>query len=170
MYKMNSAANYEEQTLLLASIVASSNDAILTETSEGIITTWNSGAEIIYGYSSREIIGKARSILIPPEQVEASLAVLQRIKHGERLNPYKAKRVCKDGRQIDVSESLTPLTDPEGHMIGAFTIAREITDDIEAHQQTEARLVAASQYARSLMETSMELLVVLSPEGKVTSL
>jgi PAS domain S-box-containing protein len=158
----------EDKIFLLASVVASSNDAIITKTSAGIITSWNRGAEEIYGYAAREVLGQPVSILIPPGQNDEVPAMLERIERGERIGHYEAVRRRKDGRLIHVSQSLSPLKDREGRLIGASTIARDITAAVMARRESEEKLAAASQYARSLIESSLDPLVTISAEGKIT--
>jgi PAS domain S-box-containing protein len=158
----------EDRTFLLASIVESSDDAIITKTADGVITSWNDGAEKIYGFSAREVIGRAISILIPDGHVDEVPGILQRIKEGESIHHYETVRKKKDGRLIDVSVSISPVRDRSGRIIAASTIARDITADAASRRQAEDKLAAASQYARSLIEASLDPLVTISPEGKVT--
>ena len=158
----------EDKTFLLAAIVESSDDAIITKTSKGIITSWNGGAVRIYGYTAEEVLGKPISILIPPGQTDEVPALLERIARGEFIHHYETVRRRKDGRLIHVSVSISPVKDREGRIIGASTIARDITADVAARKQAEEKLAAASQYARSLIESSLDPLVTISPDGKIT--
>ena len=158
----------EDKTFLLASIVESSDDAIITKTSNGIITSWNSGAEKIYGYSAKEVLGRPISILLPHGQTDEVPAILERIKRGESIHHYETVRKRRDGQLIHVSVSISPVKDKEGLIIGASTIARDITADVLARRQAEDKLGAASQYARSLIEASVDPLVTISPDGKIT--
>lgn len=158
----------EDRTFLLASIVESSDDAIITKTSKGLITSWNKGAERIYGYSTNEVVGKPISILIPPGQVDEVPEILERIKRGESIHHYETVRRRKDGRLIHVSVSISPVKDQEGKVIGASTIARDVTAEVSTRKQAEDKLAAASQYARSLIEASLDPLVTISGEGKIT--
>jgi len=152
------------RTSLLAGIVDSSDDAIISKTLEGIITSWNPAAEIIYGYKAEEIIGKPVSVLISPDRVNEMDEILERIRRKQRVEHYETLRVRKDGRQIFVSLSVSPILDSEGNIIGASTIGRDITERMLVDQQ----LHAAFQYARSLIEASLDPLVTISPEGKIT--
>jgi PAS domain S-box-containing protein len=158
----------EDKTFLLASIVESSDDAIITKTSNGIITSWNSGAESIYGFSAEEVVGRPISILIPPGQVDEVPGVLERIKRGEGIHHYETVRKRKDGRVIHVSVSISPVKNKQGQIIGASTIARDITTEMASRKQAEDKLSAASQYARSLIESSLDPLVTISGDGKIT--
>jgi PAS domain S-box-containing protein len=112
----------------LALIVESSDDAIIAKTSEGTVLTWNHGAERLYGYSAAEIVGSSFSILVPPESVDELPQILARIGRGERIAHYETTRIGKDGRRIQVSLTISPLTDAHGNIVGASTIARDITD------------------------------------------
>ncbi len=158
----------EDKTMLLASIVESSDDAIITKTSQGVITSWNSGAERIYGFTASEVIGKPVSILIPPGHTDEVPGILERIKRGESIHHYETVRQRKDGQVIHVSVSISPVKNRDGHIIGASTIARDITAEVAARKQAEEQLAAASQYARSLIESSLDPLVTISADGKIT--
>ncbi len=157
-----------ERLFLLASIVEYSDDAIITKTSKGVITSWNSGAERIYGYSAKEVLEQPISILIPPGQSDEVPALLERIERGERIRHYETVRRRKDGRLIHVSQSISPIKDKDGRLIGASTIARDITAEVAARKESEEKLAAASQYARSLIESSLDPLVTISANGKIT--
>ena len=158
----------EDKMFLLASIVESSDDAIITKTSQGIITSWNSGAERIYGFPSEEVVGKPVSILIPSGYIDEVPGILERIKRGESIHHYETVRRRKDGQIIHVSVSISPVKDKQGHIIGASTIARDITAEVATRKQAEEKLSAASQYARSLIESSLDPLVTISGDGKIT--
>jgi PAS domain S-box-containing protein len=157
-----------DRTYLLASIVESSDDAIITKTSDGIITSWNSGAERIYGFSVDDVLGKPVSILIPSGQIDEVPGILERIKRGESIHHYETVRQCKDGRLIHVSVSISPVKDRTGEIIGASTIARDITAEVDARRQAESSLAMAAQYSRSLIESSLDPLVTIDTEGKIT--
>ncbi len=152
----------------MASIVESSDDAIITKTSNGIITSWNSGAEKIYGFLAEEVVGKPISILIPPGYTDEVPGILERIKRGESIHHYETVRRRKDGQIIHVSVSISPVKDKHGQIIGASTIARDVTAEVAARKQSQEKLGAASQYARSLIESSLDPLVTISADGKIT--
>jgi PAS domain S-box-containing protein len=158
---------FDDRTLLLASIVESSDDAIITKTSKGFITSWNSGAERIYGFTAEEVLGEPISILIPPGHSDEVPGILEGIKRGKSIRHYETVRKRKDGQLINVSVSISPVKDKEGRILGASTIARDITAEVGARSQAEEKLAAASQYARSLIEASLDPLVTISPEGKI---
>ncbi|HXZ23505.1 MAG TPA: PAS domain S-box protein [Methanomassiliicoccales archaeon] len=153
---------------LLASAVGGSQDAIITKTLDGIITSWNHGAEKVYGYRAEEVLGKPISILIPPATRDEVPAILERILKGESAHHYETMRRRKDGRMVHVSISVSPINDQSGRAIGATTIARDITEEVKERRRTEERLASASQYARSLIESSLDPLVTISADGKIT--
>ena len=154
----------EARTALLVSIVDSSEDAIKAKTPEGIITFWNRAAERIYGYTAEEIIGKSVSVLVPPDRPDDMEEILARVRRGERVEHYETVRRRKDGNTIDISLTVSPIYDSGGKLIGASSIARDITERKRAEEQTRT----TSQYARSLIEASLDPLVTISPEGKIT--
>lgn len=117
----------EEARSQLAAIVESSDDAIIGKTLDGIITSWNSGAERIYSYTSREILGRSISVLIPKNRADDVLQILSKIRNGNPINSYETVRMRKDGREIDVSLTISPIRDAAGKVVGASTIARDIT-------------------------------------------
>ena len=124
----------EEASARLAFIVNSSNDAIIAETLDGIVMNWNPGAEAIYGYSAKEMLGKSISIAIPPDRREEFTTLLKRIEDGQPVGQFETKRFCKDGNVVDVSMSISPLMDNTETMIGACTIARDISERKRAEE------------------------------------
>jgi two-component system CheB/CheR fusion protein len=112
----------------LASIVASSDDAIVSKDLNGIIATWNAGAERLFGYRADEVIGKPITIVIPPDRQDEEPRILQRIVHGERVDHYETVRQRKDGSLIDISLTVSPIKDADGKIIGASKIARDISE------------------------------------------
>jgi PAS domain S-box-containing protein len=153
----------EARLALLASIVDSSDDAIISKTLDGTITSWNIAAEKMYGYTADEVIGKSVALLIAPGAPDM-VGILQRIQKGERVEHHETLRICKDGTIIPVSLTVSPVHDEHGVVIGASSIARDITEQKRAEEQIRV----ASQYARSLIEASLDPLVTISPEGKIT--
>ncbi len=119
----------------LALIVDSSQDAIIGKNLDGVITHWNKGAEHIYGYKSEEMIGKPITLLAPPERADEIPQILQKIRRGEGISYFESVRVTKDGRRLNVSVSISPVRDAEGNIVGASTIARDITSQKRAEDQ-----------------------------------
>ncbi len=118
----------EEARARLAEIVESSDDAIIGKTLDGIITSWNRGAEKVFGYSAKEAIGRPMLMLIPPERSAEEPEILSRIAHGESVDHFETVRVRKDGKLIDISATISPLKDSSGKIIGASKVARDITE------------------------------------------
>ncbi len=125
----------EEAHSRLAAIVESSDDAILGTTLEGIITSWNRGAERIYGYPEEEVVGRPISMLVPPERAEEIPAILQKVRRGERVDNYETVRVRKDGGRIDVSITVSPIRDSKGNVVGVSTVARDVTERKQAEEE-----------------------------------
>jgi PAS domain S-box-containing protein len=119
----------------LASIIDSSEDAILSKDLNGIITSWNRGAEHIYGYTAEEIVGKNISLLTPGDRPDEISEILKKIARGESTEHYESVRVTKDGRLLNVSISVSPLHDAAGKIVGASAIARDITSQKRAEGQ-----------------------------------
>ncbi len=113
--------------LRFASMVESSNDAVIGKTLDGIITDWNSGAEQLYGYTAREVMGKPINLLTPPDRPDEVPRLISRIRSGERIGRYETERVTKDRRHIQVSLSLSPIKKVDGSIIGISTTARRIS-------------------------------------------
>lgn len=136
----------------LADIVESSQDAILSKDVNGIITSWNGGAERLYGYRASEIIGKHVSILCPPEEPEDIPRIMAELLRGERVQQYRTQRVRKDGKRLTVSLSISPLRDDRGNIVGASTIAQDITAQVrveEALRKSE-KLATAGRLAATI--------------------
>jgi PAS domain S-box-containing protein len=118
----------------IAALIESADDAIISKTLEGIITSWNNGAERIFGYTADEVIGKPITILIPKDHLDEEPAILARLRAGERIEHYETVRVRKDGRRIDISLTVSPIVGPERSIVGASKIARDITDQRQARK------------------------------------
>lgn len=119
----------------LAAIVDSSQDAIIGKDLDGTITSWNKGAEHIYGYTAAEAIGKPISMIVPKEHPEEIPQILDKIRHGEAVEQYEAVRINKRGQRLDISLSVSPIRDSEGSIVGASAIGRDITENKRAQDQ-----------------------------------
>jgi PAS domain S-box-containing protein len=128
----------------LAAIVESSDDAIIGKTLEGVILTWNSAAESMFGYSAQEAVGKKMTMLIPPERSSEEPDILARIARGEKVAHLETTRTRKDGRSLDVSMTISPMRDSRGKIIGASNIARDITERKVAEAKVNAQLARLS--------------------------
>jgi len=118
----------------LAAIVASSDDAIVSKTLEGIITSWNAGAEKIFGYSAEEIVGQPITRIIPPELHFEEEDILARIRSGQHIDHFETVRLAKDGRRIEISVTISPMRDNSGNLIGASKVGRDITERKQAER------------------------------------
>jgi PAS domain S-box-containing protein len=112
----------------LASIVASSDDAIVSKTLDGRVTSWNNGATRLFGYEADEMIGQPITRIIPPELHEEETRILTRLRQGERIDHYETVRIAKDGSRIDISLTVSPLRDRWGNIVGASKVARDISE------------------------------------------
>jgi PAS domain S-box-containing protein len=140
----------EEKIRNLANIVESSRDAIGTMSLEGIFTTWNKGAEQIYGYSAKEVLGKPGSILTPSHLLEEPKKLIEMVKQGEEIREYETSRLRKDGKIIEVSLNLSPVFDTSGKLTAISVIARDITKRKKAEEklkESERRLSEAQRIA-----------------------
>lgn len=129
----------------LSALIESAEDAIISKTLQGIITSWNKGAERVFGYTADEVIGKPITILIPPDHLDEEPAILARLRAGERMDHYETVRLTKDGRQIDVSLTVSPIKGPNGQIIGASKIARDITGQRQARNALDEAYKAAER-------------------------
>ncbi len=136
-----------EAQSLVAAIVASSDDAIISKTLDGRITSWNQGAERLFGYTAAEAIGQSIMMLVPPDQVDQELSVLDRIRHGQRVDHLEVVRVTKSGQLRDISLTVSPVRDGRGQIIGASKTARDVTD----RKAAEARLRHSEEAHRLLV-------------------
>jgi PAS domain S-box-containing protein len=118
-----------------ASLVESSDDAIIGKTLDGYVTSWNRGAEAIFGYTSAEMIGRHISVLIPDDRKGEEPAILEKIKRGQSVDHFETIRQCKDGRLIDISVTISPIRDAAGKVIGASKLARDITGRKQLERQ-----------------------------------
>jgi PAS domain S-box-containing protein len=137
----------------LPAIIESADDAIISKTLEGIITSWNRAAERIFGYKPDEVIGKPILIIIPPELHSEETQILSRIRKGERIEHFETIRLHKDGTPIHISLTVSPIRTPEGKVIGASKIARDITDKFRAEEERQ-RLLRAAEEARREAEAA----------------
>ena len=151
----------------LAAIVASSDDVIVSKTLDGVITSWNPGAERILGYSAAEAVGKHIKMIIPPERWAEEDDVLARIGRGERVDHFETVRRAKDGRLLNISLTVSPIKDQNGKIVGASKVARDITERKEAEREF-GRLLLREKESRAQAEEANrlkdEFLAVVSHE------
>lgn len=146
--------------LALAAIVESSDDAIITETLDHVISSWNGGAEWIYGYSATEALGSLISILLPLGSEDEAPELLKRIAAGERIDHYETVRRRKDGREINVSLTASPVTDALGQIVGVSIVTRDISERA-AHEAERSHLIAELEAARTELQARNERLETL---------
>jgi PAS domain S-box-containing protein len=153
----------ETKIQILANIMESSNDAIITGSLDGIVTSWNKGAEQIYGYSAEETLGQNASIL-EPEHLKGDIKRFnERIKRGEKVKNYETVRLRKDGTQINVSVTLSPVFDIHGKLTAISSIARDITES----RRAEEKLRESEEKYRNIIETTNEGIVVIDADLRI---
>ncbi len=143
----------DEAQSRLAAIVESSTDAIVSKTLDGRVTSWNAGAERLFGFSAEEMVGQSISRLIPPDRHHEEQMILDQIRRGERVEHYESVRITKHGERIDVSLSISPIRDSAGHVIGAAKVARDITVQKQANEalrESEQRFAQFMQHLPGL--------------------
>src|SRR5579864_5130249 len=153
----------DDKGRLLAAIIESSDDAIIAKNLEGVILSWNRGAERMYGYSAPEAIGRTISFLMPLNRREEFDQILGRIKAGQRVAHHDTRRLTKDGRLLDVSLTVSPIKDSAGHIVGASTIARDITDK----KRIEQALSDSEARWRAIIDSAVDGIVVINARGTV---
>ncbi|HEX8237551.1 MAG TPA: PAS domain S-box protein [Abditibacteriaceae bacterium] len=139
----------------LSAIVDSADDAIISKTLDGIIMSWNKGAERTFGYTAEEAIGQPVTMLMPPEHQNEEPSILARLRQGQKINHFETVRTHKDGRLLDISLSVSPIRNAEGTIIGASKIARDITDRKIAEERS------------NILQTIREPLVILDADLRV---
>lgn len=154
----------------LASIVESSDDAILSKDLNGIIHSWNKGAERIYGYSAEEMIGKHVSMLVPPNHPDDTVEIMQRLRRGERIEHYETMRRAKNGNILSVSLTISPIHDEAGAITGASTIARDISERKRSEEELRRSRQALQESElrfRSLVQNSSDIISILDADGTI---
>lgn len=168
--RIEAALRESEQRLRwLAAIVEFNDDAIISKSLDGIITSWNPGAERIFGYTAAEAIGQPVTILVPQDRLDEEQAILARIKRGESIDPLETVRQCKDGRLIPVSLTASPIKDAAGTIVGASKIARDITEQKRA-QEKIAMLAREAEHRSKNLLSNVYAIVKLSRSGTLEGL
>ena len=151
----------EEVTAHLAAIVASSDDAIISKNLDGIIQSWNQGAEHMFGYTAEEAVGKHITLIVPKDRWGEERDILARLRRGERVDHFQTVRRRKDGSTLHLSLTISPVKDSAGRVIGASKVARDITH----LKQIERALRDSEERFRSMVETTPECVKVVAPDG-----
>ena len=148
-----------ERKAKLAAIVESSDDAIISKDLDGIIATWNSAAERMFGYAAQEVIGQSIAILAPPDRVDEARGILERIRRGERVDHFETVRRRKDGMLLDISLTVSPIIDERGNVIGASKVVRDISERRRAaaalREKDDALEMARAELARVARLTTL---------------
>ncbi len=153
----------EREQARLASIIAGTDDAIISKNLDGIVETWNAGAERLFGYGADEIIGRPMSVLLPPDRPDEEDRILSELRAGRHIHHFETRRLRKDGVVVDVSVTVSPLRDHSGRIVGASKIARDIT----SRKRTEEALRVANERLRVQVESTPMALVEWDSEYRV---
>jgi PAS domain S-box-containing protein len=133
---MSRSAEPEDAAARLAAIVANADDAIVSKTLDGVITSWNRAAEEMFGYTADEVVGRSITVILPPERLDEEMDILARLRRGEAVEHFETERITKDGRRLAISLSVSPIRNAQGRIIGASKIARDVTE----RRRAEARV------------------------------
>ena len=150
----------EEALQRLAAIIESSDDAILSKDLNGVIMSWNRGAERLFGYAAEEAVGKQADFLIPPDRHDEEPKILERIRRGERIDQYETIRQRKDGRRINISLTVSPIRDPRGAIIGAAKIARDVTESKRAQERQNLLLRELEHRIKNLFALAISVVAL----------
>lgn len=164
----------EEEQAKFSAIVTSSDDAIMSKTLQGIITSWNPGAENIFGYSEQEAIGQPMAMLIPDDRKHEEREILTKISAGERIKHFETIRVTKDNKKINISASISPIFNSKNEIIGVSKIARDISDrkkielELEHHRSHLEELVAlATSEVKAILKTAVNGVISIDEHGTI---
>jgi PAS domain S-box-containing protein len=157
----NERQKAERANSLLAAIVDSSDDAIISKSLDGIITSWNKAAERIFGHRAEEAIGKHITLIIPADRRDEEAKILQRLKRGERIDHFETIRVSKGGKLLDISLTISPVKDGTGAIIGASKVARDVTE----RKRIEKALRASEERFKAIVQTTPECVKLVAFDG-----
>jgi two-component system cell cycle sensor histidine kinase/response regulator CckA len=154
----------EREQRELAAIVGASKDAIIGTTLDGIVTSWNAGAERIYGYAAHEVLGGTATFMVPPERTGESVTLVERLRRGEHIRHFETVRQRKDGTRFDVSLSVSPIADADGRITGLSVTAHDITE----RKRVEMQLRQSEARYRELFENASDLIATVDLESRFT--
>lgn len=147
----------------MAAIVESSEDAIISKTLDGVVTTWNAAAERIFGYRAIEAIGRPMSFIIPPERQLEEIGILDRLRHGDRVEPFETVRLTRVGERIDASVAVAPIRDADGRVVGASNIARDVT----ARKRVEQALRVSEARIAGIVSAYTNAVITIDARGTI---
>lgn len=159
-------SHHEARERLFSAAVQSSDDAIVMQSLDAVITGWNPAAERLYGYSADEAIGNSTSIIVPPDRREQGKDILRRIAQGEPIERFETARLRKDGTPVEISLSLSPIRGPSGEIVGVSGSARSLTEARRAERALQQQL----EERRQIFETSQDLIMVMDARGYVAQI
>jgi PAS domain S-box-containing protein len=151
----------ERADSLLAAIVGSSDDAIVSKNLDGVITSWNKGAERLFGHTAEEAVGKRVTLVIPADRLDEEATILEQLKRGERVEHFETVRIHKDGTLLDISLTISPMRNAAGAVIGASKVARNITE----RKLAERALRESEERFRAMVDTTPECVKLVTTEG-----
>ena len=146
---------------LLAAIVGSSDDAIISKRLDGVINSWNKAAERMFGYAAEEAVGEHITLIIPPDRRSEETQILERLRRGERIDHFETRRMRKDGTLLDIALTISPVKDGSGKIIGASKVARDVTE----RKRTERALRESEERFRAIVETTPECVKLVARDG-----
>jgi PAS domain S-box-containing protein len=156
-HEMTERKGTQESYRRMAAIVESSTDAIVGKDLNGIVTSWNKGAQLLFGYAAEEIVGHSILTLIPAERRHEEAEILGRIRHGGHVDSFETVRIRKDGKAVEISANVSPIKDAEGRVIGASKIARDITESKRIEAELQKSLAASEQALKELADQKFAL-------------
>ncbi|WP_245334179.1 PAS domain-containing protein, partial [Bradyrhizobium guangdongense] len=151
---------------LFSAAVESSDDAIVMQTLDAVVTGWNPAAERLYGYSADEAIGKPTSIIVPPDRREHGKDYLRRIARGEPIERFETVRLRKNGTPVEISLSLSPIRGPSGEIVGVSGSARSLTEARRAERALQHQI----EERRQIFETSQDLIMIMDARGHIAQI
>jgi PAS domain S-box-containing protein len=154
----------ERSAMHLVSIVESSDDAIISKDLNGVIQTWNAGAQRLFGYTADETVGQPITMLMPPDRQNEEPGILARLRRGERIHHYETVRQRKDGSLVDISLTVSPVHDRSGRIVGASKIARDISE----RKETQRKLLESEQHLQALLAAIPAAIYTTDAKGKIT--